>query len=112
MISELPMSRIQYHVFVCQNERPGGGKPCCAARGAAEVLSAFQKHTGSDPSLWGAVATTPAGCLGPCFEGPTVLVYPEGIWYLGVTPNDVPEIVDSHFKKGVPVERLWRRWED
>ena len=51
---------------------------------------------------------TPRGCLGPCFEGPTVVVYPEAVWYVGVTPADVPEIVESHLAGGIPVARLVR----
>jgi hypothetical protein len=37
-----------------------------------------------------------------------MVVYPEGIWYCGVSSEDVPEIVRSHFKEGIPVERLMR----
>ncbi len=112
MIPALQMSRIRHHVFVCQNDRPEGGKPSCAARGSARILSAFQKHAGADPELWGDVAVTSSGCLGPCFEGPTVLVYPEGVWYCGLAQKDVPEIVESHFKGGRPVSRLWRKWDE
>jgi (2Fe-2S) ferredoxin len=35
-----------------------------------------------------------------------MVVYPEGVWYGGVTPADVPEIVDRHLVGGAPVERL------
>jgi (2Fe-2S) ferredoxin len=37
------------------------------------------------------------------------VVYPEAVWYVGLTPADVPEIVESHMRDGVPVERLVRR---
>jgi hypothetical protein len=37
-----------------------------------------------------------------------MVVYPEGIWYSGVQPEDVREIVKSHFQEGNPVERLTR----
>jgi len=47
-----------------------------------------------------------AGCLDQCEHGVTVVVYPEGVWYGGVTPADVPEIVEQHLQGGVPVERL------
>lgn len=46
-----------------------------------------------------------AGCLDACEQGPAVVVYPEGIWYGGVTVDDVPEIVE-HVLGGPPVERL------
>ncbi len=47
-----------------------------------------------------------SNCLGPCRAGPTVVVYPEGVWYRGVTVADVAEIVREHFHHGRPVKRL------
>ena len=47
-----------------------------------------------------------SSCLGPCQQGPTMVVYPEGVWYTGVQEKDVQEIVVSHLVNGVPVERL------
>jgi (2Fe-2S) ferredoxin len=100
------MTQPSLHLFVCQNDRPEGGRPSCGARGSAAVLAALQRAVGSDPELWGKVAITPCGCLGPCFEGPAVVVYPEGVWYGGVTEGDVSEIVERHVKGGVAIERL------
>jgi (2Fe-2S) ferredoxin len=47
-----------------------------------------------------------SGCLDQCEHGPTVVVYPDAVWYGGVTPNDVDEIIESHIVNGKPVERL------
>lgn len=47
-----------------------------------------------------------AGCLDACEHGPTVVVYPEGVWYGGVTLEDVPELVEEHLVGGRPIERL------
>jgi (2Fe-2S) ferredoxin len=102
------MTQPRLHLFVCQNDRPEGGRPSCGARGAAALLAALQRAVGADPE----VAVTPCGCLGPCWEGATVVVYPEGVWYGGVTEGDVPEIVERHLKGGVPVERLRIEVED
>ena len=52
------------------------------------------------------VMVTESSCLGPCDLGPTVVVYPESVWYHKVTPDDVPEILEQHIMKGNPVERL------
>ena len=47
-----------------------------------------------------------SGCLDACEHGASMVVYPEGVWYGGVTPADVPEIVERHLVGGEPVERL------
>ena len=100
------MAKIERHLFVCTNQRPDGGKPSCGARGAAAILAALQDGLGAHPELWGRVAITATGCLGPCFDGPTMVVYPEAVWYAGVRVEDVAEIVREHLIGGRPVERL------
>lgn len=104
--------RFRHHVFLCVNRRPPGGKPSCDGRGSADVLAALQQAVTTHPALCGAVAVTPCGCLGPCFDGPSVVVYPEGTWYAGVTVDDVPELVESHLVQGVPVARLMYTWPE
>jgi (2Fe-2S) ferredoxin len=47
-----------------------------------------------------------AGCLDQCEHGPTVVVYPEAVWYGNVKPEDAAEIVQEHLVSGRPVERL------
>ena len=107
-----PMPKIERHFFVCENARPVGGKPSCGARGSGVILTALQEGLGRHPELWGRIAVTPSGCLGPCFEGPTVVVYPEAVWYVGVTVADVEEIVERHMSRGEPVTRLMREEDD
>jgi (2Fe-2S) ferredoxin len=106
------MSRPSQHVFVCLNERPVEGRPSCGGRGGGALFSALQREVGARPALWGRVAITGCACLGPCFEGPNVVVYPEGVWYAGVAPTDAAEIVQRHLAEGVPVERLRYRFPD
>ncbi len=98
------------HFFVCQTHRPDGGEePSCGARGSAEVYSRLLDALDRRPELAKDVAVTACGCLGMCLDGPMILVYPEGFWYAGVTPDDVPELVEQHLVQGNPVERL--RWK-
>ena len=54
----------------------------------------------------GEVLVTGSTCLGPCEQGPNVVVYPDGTWYSQVKDSDVPVILDEHIKKGTPAEQL------
>ena len=47
-----------------------------------------------------------SGCLDRCELGPTMVIYPEGVWYTYSTREDVDEILDRHLRKGEYVERL------
>ena len=98
--------RFRHHVFVCENRRPPGHpKGSCAEAGGPEVREALKAEL-RRRGLDGQVRANGAGCLDACATGPTVVVYPEGVWYGGVTVADVPEIVESHLVNGRPVERL------
>lgn len=96
----------KHHVFVCTNKRPPGHpKGSCAERGANEVLAALTDLV-EQRELFETVKVNASNCLGPCRSGPTIVVYPENTWYAGVKIADVPEIVESHFVQGKPVQRL------
>jgi (2Fe-2S) ferredoxin len=105
--------RYTHHVFVCENQRdPGSPKGSCAARGGAAVRAALKTEL-VRRGLQESIRANGAGCLDACAFGAAVVVYPEGVWYGRVTPDDVPEIVESHLVRGVPVERLrLRKLED
>jgi len=94
------------HVFVCLNERTAEDpRGCCLARGGAAVRDAFKAELKAR-NLARTIRTNVAGCLDACEHGVTVVVYPEAIWYGGVRPEDVREIVEEHLVGGRPVERL------
>ena len=100
---------LRHQVFVCN------GKSCSAV-GSADVKEAFSHELrsrnlaqgkmskGRNPK--GSVVLTDCGSVGFCSIGPAVLVYPDGVWYAKVRPEDVPEIVDEHLLNGRVVERL------
>ncbi len=101
----------QYHVFICTNEREAGHRRgCCASRGSGEVLNAFKAEV-VRLGLTATVRAQKAGCLEACEEGVAVVIYPEGVWYSRVQPEQVPEIVESHLKNGKPVEKFRMDYE-
>jgi (2Fe-2S) ferredoxin/ubiquinone/menaquinone biosynthesis C-methylase UbiE len=96
----------RYHVFVCTQEK-AEGVPCCSSAGSFRVLNALHGELDAK-GLSDEVQVSSCGCLGICDSGPVMIVYPEGTWYTKLTPNDVPEIVASHFQAGQKVARLER----
>ena len=103
------MSKFRQHFFVCTNVRPPFAKPSCGPKGSNEILLRLKEEV-EKLGLKEEVKITGSGCLGPCEEGPTIVVYPEGTWYKGVTLEDVAEIVEKHILTGQPVERLRHIW--
>lgn len=100
------MPRPEKHVLVCVQQRPQGHpRPSCGHKNAADVAAEFFAQL-QQRQLFDRVLVSTTSCLGPCSEGPSVLVYPEGVMYGGVTRQDVAEIFDEHLEKGRPVERL------
>jgi (2Fe-2S) ferredoxin len=100
------MPKFEKHIFVCGNVRPDGHpRGCCDPAGKTELQVLFKQKL-AEHGLKGKVRANQAGCLDQCEHGPTVVVYPEAIWYGRVTPADVEEIVESHILGGKPVERL------
>jgi len=94
------------HVFVCTNRRPPDApRVCCDPENKGELAAALNRKA-AESGLKGRVRVNKAGCLDQCEHGPTIVVYPEGVWYGHVTPADVDEIVERHLIGGEPVERL------
>jgi (2Fe-2S) ferredoxin len=98
------MQPFRYHVLACDQRKPDG-MVCCNGRKSAAVIDALRKEL-AIRGLLDDVQLTVTGSLGLCERGPNWIVYPEGVWYSGITPADVPQIVSEHFEQGKPVERL------
>jgi (2Fe-2S) ferredoxin len=96
--------KFKKHVFICANDKDAPKKCCGSERGMA-LVDAFKAEL-KDQNLLTEIRAQKAGCLDTCAFGPTVVVYPEGIWYGNVQPDDVKEIVESHLMNNKPVERL------
>ncbi len=100
------MEPFRYHVFICDQLKPEG-VPGCAASGSGKVLDALRKEIAAQ-GLLDVVQVTTCGSLGLCEHGPNLVVYPEGVWYCGLTPSDIPELVRAQFREGMVLERLAR----
>lgn len=99
------MPKPQHHIFVCQNERDADNpRGCCKLKGSDAVLKAFKKQV-VERGIRHAVEFDGSTCVDTCAWGPTVVIYPENIWYGKVTVEDVPAILDA-IARGTPVERL------
>src|SRR3954468_1544983 len=100
------MPKFEKHIFVCTNERdkdhPRGS---CERRMHGDLQKTFKKSL-AEHGIRNTVRANKSGCLDQCEHGPTVVVYPDAVWYGGVTEDDVDEIVTSHIIGNKPVKRL------
>ncbi len=93
------------HIFCCVNERtPDHPRSCCYARGSVR-LRTYMKKRAKGLGLTD-IRINNAGCLERCEFGPTMVVYPEGVWYHYETFEDVDEILDQHIIGDEYVHRL------
>ena len=100
------MPRLEKHVFICTNRRdPENPKGSCAQKGSEHVREAFKKEV-ERRGLKPLVRANAAGCLDQCELGPTVVIYPQAIWYGGVRVEDVPRIVEETIVHGRVLEDL------
>ena len=100
------MKRFEKHIFICENKRPEGHpRGCCADKNSSELKKIFKSKL-KELKLSTEVRANSAGCLDACEFGPVVVVYPEQIWYGGVSNEDIDEIIGSHILNDIPVNRL------
>ena len=97
--------KFEKHVFICTNQRKEGERKSCGEACGMELVKTFKKII-KDKGLKGTIRAQRAGCLDACEYGPTVVVYPEGVYYGGVQQADVAEIVEEHLISNRPVSRL------
>ena len=92
------------HALIC-------GGTGCTSSGSAEIQEALHREIAAQ-GLEDEIKVVQTGCFGLCALGPIMIIYPEGVFYSKVTADDVPEIVEEHFLKGRPVERLIYKEEE
>ena len=81
------------------------GDTGCASSGSIKVLEALEDEI-KKAGLEDVAKVQLTGCFGFCAVGPIVKVYPDNVFYVHLTPEDAKEIVESHIKNNVVVERL------
>jgi (2Fe-2S) ferredoxin len=87
------------HVFLCT------GPNCCTPEMGQASWDELKKQLKERGLLSGPSACyrTKVGCLRICAHGPTMVVYPEGTWYHGMTPERISLFVERHLIAGQPV---------
>jgi (2Fe-2S) ferredoxin len=98
--------KYEKHIFICVNQRaPGAARRSCGDAHGMEIVDAFKKKL-KEKSLPIKLRAQKAGCLDICDYGQTIVVYPEGVFYVGVELSDVDEIIEEHIVNNRPVKRL------
>ncbi len=93
------------HVFCCANVRPlGHARGCCSDKGSTELrdyMKAKVKEMGTKD-----VRVNASGRLDRCELGPTMVIYPEGVWYRYESETDLGEILEIRVRDGGRFDRL------
>jgi (2Fe-2S) ferredoxin len=100
------MPKFERHIFICGNRRdPNHPRGSCDPTGQAQLQKLFKQKLAS-LGLKGRVRANQSGCLDQCEHGPNIVIYPDEVWYGGVSADHVDEIVSEHILHGRHVERL------
>jgi (2Fe-2S) ferredoxin len=94
------------HIFICINQRAEGAhRRSCGEAHGLEIVEAFKKKL-KELNLPIKLRAQKSGCLDICDFGQTIVIYPEGVFYVGVELSDVDEIIHEHIVNDRIVERL------
>jgi len=84
-----------FHIFICQNQRPEGHeRGCCLSNGSDKLLNHMKarlKELGVKN-----LRVNKAGCMDQCEKGPAMVIYPQGAWYSPKSIEDIEEIIQLH----------------
>jgi (2Fe-2S) ferredoxin len=99
---QLKIGSFSRHIFLCI------GDACCAQEQGEAAWQALKKEL-KDRNLSlaegsAACYRTKADCLRVCMGGPILVVYPEGLWYAGMTADRIPEFIERQIVQGRAIE--------
>lgn len=97
--------KYQKHLFICTNQRENPDKKSCGHQHGEALVARF-KELIKEKGLQVDIRAQKTACLDACAFGPSLVVYPEAVWYGGVQLTDVEEIFEQHLVLNEPVERL------
>jgi (2Fe-2S) ferredoxin len=94
------------HIFICENSRASGHpRGCCQEKEGSKIKMMFKDEIVKN-DLVGKVRANGSTCLDFCEQGPTIVIYPEGVWYRIDNPEkDVKDIIKKHIIEDEIVER-------
>ena len=95
------MKMFRSHLLLC-------GGTGCHASGSLNVKKAIVTEL-LKRGLAEEIKIVETGCNGFCAMGPIMVVYPEGVIYMQIKQEDVPELVEEHLVKGRILQRLLYR---
>lgn len=96
---EVLLGQYSRHVFVCTHGE------YCPFDGSREIHRLLKEQV-AEHKLQRTIRVNQSGCFNQCGNGPMVVVYPENVWYGGVTPERARRIAEEHIAGGRPVEDL------
>jgi (2Fe-2S) ferredoxin len=100
-----PRLYYEHHVFMCTNVRPDGHPRGCCAAGGSEKMRGYMREKAKQMGIE-SIRCNASGCLDRCELGPSMVIYPEGVWYHYENQQDLDEILEVHVKNGGRVQRL------
>ena len=83
-------------IYICINNRQGES-PSCGYSGSVELAEELKKVC-KELNLKGKVRVATSGCMDLCPFGPNVMVWPDGVWHMKVTKDNISEIIETYLK--------------